>query len=133
MLRRVVQRLHSQILEYKAEIEKGEDERKTKDVPFGTLYKELLKRHPGENLLSLLLHLDGIPLTQSTKLKMWMFSGAIVELPPSIRYRRFNMVVISIWVGYVEPPPHLWLKNSVKMLEMVKSNGRIMFEKWIFD
>ena len=123
LLKRIIQRLYPSIHEYKATIEKSEDENNTKDVPFGTLYKELLKKYSHESILSLLLHLDGIPVTKSTKLKMWMFSGAILELPPKIRYRRFNMVVLSIWVGYVEPPPHIWLKASLNNLEMAKSRG----------
>jgi hypothetical protein len=104
-------------------IEKGDDDNNTKDVPFGSLYQDMLKKYPEESLLSLLLHVDGVAVTRSTKLKMWLFSGAILELPPRIRYRRFNMIVLSIWIGYVEPPPRLWLKSSVEKLSMAKKQG----------
>ena len=54
-------------------------------------------------LVSLLLHLDGVGLTRSTQLKLWLFSGSIVELPPKLHNRRYNMIALSIWVGHSEP------------------------------
>ncbi|CAF3066765.1 unnamed protein product [Rotaria sp. Silwood2] len=60
---------------------------------------------------------------------MWMFSGTIVELPPKLRNRRCNMVLISIWVGYVEPSPTLWLKKAVNKLETIKTQGQHINKK----
>lgn len=103
------------------------DVNKNKDIPFSSLYRQLLIMNDGENLISLLLHADGIGLTRSTKLKMWMFSGSLVELPPKLRNRHCNMVLISIWVAYVEPVPQLWLKRSIAQLEMIKFQGKTRF------
>ena len=102
---------------------------KNKDIPFSSLYQQLLTMNDGENLISLLLHADGIGLTRSTKLKMWMFSGSLIELPPKLRNRHCNMVLISIWVAYVEPVPQLWLKRSIAQLEMIKFQGKKRFHQ----
>jgi hypothetical protein len=56
-------------------------------------------------------------------LKLWLFSGAIVELPPKLRQRRHNMMLMSIWVAYSEPDPSLWLKQIVNELSYLKTRG----------
>ncbi|CAF4674792.1 unnamed protein product, partial [Rotaria magnacalcarata] len=30
---------------------------------------------------------------------MWLFSTSIIELPPTLRYRRSNMPLISMWIA----------------------------------
>lgn len=52
---------------------------KNKDIAFSSLYRRLLTTNRSENSISLLLHADGISLTGSTKLKLCMLSGALVE------------------------------------------------------
>jgi hypothetical protein len=70
---------------------------------------------------------DGISITNSTKLKMWLLSGSIVELPGKLRSRRCNMVIISIWIGYVEPSAKLWLNYSLNKLQLIKDKGTHIF------
>ncbi|CAF4927705.1 unnamed protein product, partial [Rotaria socialis] len=77
----------------------------------------------------LLLHADGIGITSSTKLKMWMLSGSIVELPAKLRSRQCNMAIISIWIAYIEPPAKLWLNYSVNKLQIIKDQGVHMNKK----
>lgn len=124
---RILTRLSSSIIQYRAKIALNDDSEHTKDIPFGSLYQDLLKKNDGKNLLTLLLHLDGVSVTRSTKLKMWLFSASIVELPPKLRSRRCNMVLISIWVAHVEPVSHLWLRRSVAHMEMMKHQSKSVF------
>ena len=119
----IVKRLSSTIEDYKEKIANDTDERRTRDIPFARLYRDLLAKHGTENIISLILHLDGISLTSSTRLKMCLFSGAIVELPPKHRYQRYNMILISVWVAYAEPDPHLWLRTSIAALKNLKEQG----------
>lgn len=95
----------------------------TYDIPFASTYQDLLKQHGKRNFISLLFHLDGISLCKSTKLKMWMFSSSILELPPKLRYRCQNMPLISIWVACKEPNIPMWLNNSIRMLQLLKTEG----------
>ena len=123
VLETIIKRLSSKIEEYNCQIKQNNDLDQTNDIPFNALYQQLLEQNPNKNLISLLLHLDGIGLTKSTQLKMWMFSGSIIELPPHIRYRRYNMVLLSIWVGYSEPEMELWLEPIVNELKYLKTRG----------
>ncbi|CAM4892675.1 unnamed protein product [Rotaria socialis] len=125
---KLVKRLTPIIEEYKQKIYNNIDEQETQDILFGYLYGELLKEYSSENILSLILHLDGVGLTRSSKLKMWLFSGSIVELPPIFRYRRYNMILMSIWVAYTEPKPDLWLRPIISQIQSLKMQGIVINE-----
>ncbi|CAF4840063.1 unnamed protein product [Rotaria socialis] len=115
--------------DYKEQINYNDDKEKAGDIPFRRLYQQLLKQNQKENLISLLLHLDEVGLTKSTKLKLWLFSGSIIELPSKLRYRRYNMIPMSIWVGYTEPQPDIWLKSIVNELKYLKSQDIMVKDK----
>jgi hypothetical protein len=123
IIQRIMTRLSSEIIEYKQKILHNDDPEQTKDIPFGTLYQYILKKNNYQDLISLFLHVDGISITNSTKLKLWMLSGSLVELPAQLRSRRWNMVVISIWVAYVEPSAQLWLNYALSKLQLIKETG----------
>ncbi|CAF4223612.1 unnamed protein product, partial [Rotaria magnacalcarata] len=74
VLKTLLKRLSPIIEKYKKNIYDDIDEEETKDIPFGKLYKELLNKYASENIISLILHLDGVSLTRSSNLKMWLFS-----------------------------------------------------------
>ena len=124
ILSSVVTRLSNDIKVYKERIYANDytSNDGTFDIPFASTYQELLKTHK-KNFISLLLHLDGIGLCKSTKLKMWMFSSSIIELPPKIRYRRQNMPLISVWVSCTEPKISMWLSECILKLKLLKTNG----------
>ena len=119
----LLKRLRRPILDYIREVKTGVDNSKSRDIPFGSLYQDLLRRHPNSNMISALLHLDGISLAKSSKLKLWLFSFAIVELPPTLRFARHNMPVVSLWIGYSEPTAELWLGKAMSTLSALKSTG----------
>ena len=79
---------------------------------------------PGQNIISLILHLDGVSLTKSSKLKLWLFSGSFVEVPPKLRFRRYNMILLSIWIGCTEPPADLWLNGIIDSISRLKREGK---------
>lgn len=105
-------------------IRTSNDAIKTYDLISGKLYQSLLKKFPTEKFISGLLHLDGIALCNSSKLKLWLCSMSIVELPARIRYQRYNMPVISIWVGYQEPVASFWLQNTIFVFDRLKVSGK---------
>lgn len=93
------------------------------DIHCGEAYRFLFNKFSNEKFVTGLAHLDGISLCKSSKLKMWLFSLSIVELPARIRYKRYNMPVISMWIGYREPVASVWLRNSVLTLNQLKVSG----------
>jgi hypothetical protein len=129
VLTTILARLEPNIEEYKQQINNHDDKEKTNDIAFCLLYQQLLKQNPGQNLISLLLHLDGVGLTRSTQLKLWLLSASIVELPSKLRHRRYNMVPMSIWVGYSEPAPDIWLKLITNELKYLKTHGICRLKK----
>lgn len=89
-------------------------------------YADMLKRiDSSRNFISLLLHLDGVSLCKSTKKTLWLFSGIIIELPPDLRYRRENMVLLSVYIGDCEPKAKTWLNSSFSNLLRLKNEGKI--------
>ncbi|CAM4988579.1 unnamed protein product, partial [Rotaria socialis] len=52
---------------------------------------------------------------------------SIVELPPVFRYRRYNMILMSIWVAYTEPKPDLWLRPIISQIRSLKMQGIDLF------
>lgn len=132
MIQTIMARLSSIIHEYKKKIRIHDDSENLHDIPFGSTYQNLLKRNVGHDLISLLLHADGISITNSTKLKLWLLSGSIIEAPPKLRSCRRNMIIISIWIAYVEPPAHLWLNHSLNKLKRIKEKGMCTLLLMIF-
>lgn len=125
ILQTILSRSSAEISEYQRLIKNNP--RASKDIPFGFHYQQLLKLNPGDDQVTLVLHADGVSVTRSTKLKMWLFSAVVVELPPKLRNRRSNMVPISIWVGHVEPNVDLWLSRCVQSLLKLKRKGKPCF------
>lgn len=93
------------------------------DIVFNRVYQELENKYGSIPFISLLLHLDGICLSKSSKLTLWLLSCSIVELPVHLRYRRFNMIILSVWVGYREPLIDLWLSECLQQLNIFKKKG----------
>ena len=101
----------------------------TYDIPFGKAYQNLIKQHSNDNLLSLLLHVDGISIVKSTNLKLWICDASLIELPPAIRTKRSNIFLISMYVGYTEPNVKSWLRSSFENINALKAAGQIKLIK----
>jgi hypothetical protein len=102
-----------------------DDQDHTNDIGFNNLYQQLLKYNPDDNFITFLLHLDDIRLSKSTKMKMWLFSGSIVELRPPLRSHRYNNVLFSFCFSYKEPDIKVWLRNCTNLMKMMKTKGKI--------
>ncbi|CAF2157069.1 unnamed protein product [Rotaria magnacalcarata] len=94
------------------------------DIMFNKIYRDLQYKYSLTPFVSLLLHLDGIALSRSSKLNLWLFSCTIIELPVELRYRCCNTVVLSVWVGYREPIIDAWLSESLQQLNTLLHGPR---------
>ncbi|CAF1204622.1 unnamed protein product [Adineta steineri] len=81
-------RLERDIKEYQNQLRLMDDQDLTNDIGFNNLYQQLLRDNSNDNFITFLLHLDDIRLSKSTKMKMWLFSGSIIELRPQLRGQR---------------------------------------------
>lgn len=128
LLVNIVSRLSSEIEEYK-KIISNSNPQTIYDIPFGKVYQSLLRQYSNENLLSLLLHVDGISLVKSTKLKLWICDAVLVELPPILRNKRSNITLLSMYIGYSDPNVKIWLKSCFSNLNSLKATGLYDFIK----
>ena len=94
----------------------------TNDIPYNKNY-QLLLNTTNQPFISLILHLDGIGLSRSNNQPLWLLSCSLVELPPHLRIRRFNMPVLSVWIAKEEPNMNLWLQEIVGRLQILKKEG----------
>jgi hypothetical protein len=118
-------RLKIEIDQYRNQLRLMDDNDKSNDIGFNHLYQQLLKKNSNDEFITFLLHLDGIGLAKSSKMKLWLFSGSIIELRPQLRNRRYNNVVFSFWFSYKEPDAEVWLHNCANLIKMIKLKGQI--------
>ena len=119
--------LYDEIRDYTKQLRTNRDELGTNDIGFGHAYQQLLQQYSNEDFITALMYLDGVSLCQSNKLKMWLFSFSIVELPSKLRNQRYNMPILSIWISSKEPIASMWLQDSVMILEELKTTGMLIF------
>ncbi|CAF1134088.1 unnamed protein product [Adineta steineri] len=113
----LLNRLWPSILEYKNEIESN-TANDYNDIPFNYLYQNMIQKISGETeFITIILHLDGISICKSTKLKLWLLSGIIVELHPRIVLQNGNICKIFFY-GVVGDCPALKI-----ILEIIGHNG----------
>lgn len=116
-----------EIHEYKEQIMKNADTAGDYDIGFGLAYTSLWNEFSDEKFITIILHLDGINLCKSNKLKLWVFSFSIVELPGRVRCHRYNTLILSMWISYIEPIVSMWLPKIVDSLEELKTSGTDSF------
>jgi hypothetical protein len=122
-IKKIYTRLKIEIDEYRNQLRTMNDKDKTNDIGFNNLYQQLLKDNLNENFITFLLYLDGIRLSKSSNMKMWLFSGSIIELRPQLRNRRYNNVLFSFWFSWKEPNAKIWLQNCINFIKLIKMKG----------
>ncbi|CAF3395077.1 unnamed protein product [Rotaria socialis] len=103
----ILNKLTDDIKNYKKKIISGNSD-VAYDIPFASTYQDLLKKNCEQ---------------KPFKLNFSSRRTFVIELPPTLRYRRANMPLISMWVACKEPGIHLWLNESVQMLKLLKTSG----------
>jgi hypothetical protein len=126
LIKKIYVHLKTDIDEYRQHLKTMNDRDETNDIGFNKIYQQLLKINISENFITFLLYLDGISISKSSSLKMWIFSGSIIELRPHLRNRRYNMVLFSLWFSYTEPNAQIWLKQCINLLKFIKIKGNFI-------
>ena len=57
-----------------------------------------------QNAISAIFNTDGVPLFNSSKVKLWPIFICINELPPAQRFARENTILAALWQGKDKPP-----------------------------
>ena len=64
--------------------------------------------------ITLVIHADGAPLVRSSKTAVWSCFGAIIELPPSVRECKSNILTLGLWVSAIKPNVNLFLEGIIE-------------------
>ncbi|CAF1345935.1 unnamed protein product [Adineta ricciae] len=122
-IKQVYVRFRVEIDEYRNQLYLHQDVERTNDIGFNHMYQQLLKNNENNEFITFLLHLHGISLSKSSNLKMWLFSGSIIELRPQLRSHRYNNIIFSFWFGYKEPDVKIWLGNCTNLIRLLKTKS----------
>ncbi|CAF5012904.1 unnamed protein product, partial [Rotaria sp. Silwood1] len=112
---RTYDRLCSTIDTYRETFTKQKIDHDINDIVYNQNYRTLCDSNPYP-FLTILLHLDGISLGKSNTQCLWILNGSIIELPPAIRTRRQNNLILSLWIGNEHPNVELWLNRCFHQL-----------------
>ncbi|CAM4845118.1 unnamed protein product [Rotaria magnacalcarata] len=119
---RTYDRLSSVIDEYREYFTKQQMNNETNDIVYNQNYK-LLYNSTNDRFITILLHVDGTCLSNNNKESLWLLSCSIIELPPAIRIRRKNNLVLSMRISKEQPNIYLWLTRCFKQLSDLKEKG----------
>ena len=123
MFTRTYDRLSSIINSYRQNFGKEEVGSETNDIIYNRNYKSLCDG-VHYSFISIIVHLDGVSLCKTSKRTLWIFSCSICELPPAIRNRRQNNIILSLWLSKEQPHINLWLDRCLCQLINLKQKGK---------
>ncbi|CAF1386297.1 unnamed protein product, partial [Didymodactylos carnosus] len=92
------------------------------DIVGGDIYQNLLQTHESF-FLSIMLHSDGVPLYNSKNCSGWPILGAVVELPPYLRTKAENILLLGLWIGRQKPNFHIIFEKLKPNLLKLKTFG----------
>ncbi|CAF1285763.1 unnamed protein product [Rotaria sordida] len=123
MFTRIYDRLRSNIDLYREKFQKQSIDDETNDIVFNQNYKKMCDciNYP---FISIILHIDGINLSESSNQTLWVLSCSIIEVPPALRVRRQNNLILSMWTATEQPIIELWLDRCFKQLANLKLRGK---------
>lgn len=73
------------------------------DIHDGTVYKSLKNKHPNVIILPFTLSTDGAQLQKSNKKTLWAIQFLMNFLPPSIRYKKENILITTLYFDVGKP------------------------------
>jgi hypothetical protein len=132
MFARVYDRLSFITSSYRESFTKQETDNETNDIVYNKNYK-IFSDSIHYPFISIVLHLDGVTFDKSKIQHLWILSCSIFELPPAVRTRRQNNIILSFWIGKEQPDIYLWLDRCFSQLTNLKAKGRRVQFKKKFD
>lgn len=102
------------------------NEHSYEDIYDGAIYKEAMRFHIGYGKwLTFMWNTDGFSLFKSSTFQVWPLYLTINELPPHLRFRRDNMLLVGLWFGLEKPDVNLFLKPIYDELCLLKKGFKV--------
>lgn len=112
-IKSILAQKYVQILEY---LNRNHDEGILSDVDDGIAFKMIQEKYPHSKLLSFTMNIDGAAIHRSSKCSLWITQIYQNYLPPEIRFRPENILVVSLYYAAKKPDPILLLAHFAKGL-----------------
>lgn len=113
---------YDQIMSY---LEREKCEGVMADIDDGVAFKKIAAEHPNTKILALTLNVDGASIFHSSKNSLWISQLYLHFLPPEIRFRPENILVVTLYFGSKKPNPF----DLISLLAIELENSEIS----IFD
>lgn len=105
---------HLQILEY---LNRKRNEGFLTDIDDGIAYNIIQNKYPNRKVLSFTMNSDGATIHRSSKHSLWITQIYQNYLPPDIRFRPENILVVSLYYGTSKPDPISLLAHFARELD----------------
>lgn len=95
----------SEILAYRDVVLRNYKENPTvmHDVWDGRILRAMVEANPDKILLSQTINIDGVSINQANSVSIWPIQAEQDYLPPSMRFRNKNIMLVGIYVGQHAP------------------------------
>lgn len=84
-------------------LERKHDDGIMSDIDDGTAFKRISNEHPNKYILGCTVNVDGATIFRSSKGSLWIAQAYQNFLPPDIRYRPENILILSLYYGVKKP------------------------------
>lgn len=117
-LKSILSANYDQILNY---LERQKCEGVMSDIDDGEAFKKIAADHPNSKILALTMNVDGACIFRSSKNSLWLTQLYLLFLPPKIRFRSENILLVTLYFGARKPNPF----DLVSLLAVELENSEI--------
>lgn len=87
------------------------------DIDESEAFKRIESKHQGSKILSFTMNIDGAAIFGSSKGSLWLTQLYQNYLPPSLRYRKENILIASLFYGVKKPNPFHLVSHLAQELD----------------
>lgn len=92
------------------------------DTDNGILFHKLKQKHKHSTVLSLMLNIDGAAIYNTTKKSLWLIQVYQNFLPPSIRFKAENVLLLGLYYGSKKPDVFDFMYPLAKELDELQES-----------
>ncbi|CAF1266170.1 unnamed protein product [Rotaria magnacalcarata] len=96
------------------------------EIQHADWYRSVAENENGSNFITLLLNVDGIAISGSSDISLWIFTFIINEIKRSDRYKLQNCILGGVWPGPKKPSReqiYAMLKSMTDELQLLENEN----------
>lgn len=127
-LKQMLSKYWEEIKKFKASLQCHDDQRNLKDVHSGEILMKVNLK--GQNTLSLMINTDGASLQKSNKASFLPLQIICNFLPPSLRYRKENIIVAAFSYAHTKTDMCEFFKPFAEEMAELSTKGFLMNDEY---